>query len=282
MAKTTLPTNYVDDVLNGAMDGKRRYREIPNADGTISLEDATTYDQIGNNFGASQVNLMNDNINQSFDANKMLKTMDEVNAVEQEGYGVDALVVKQLNNSLGDISGFTNSTYDSIADFLQYCVDNGYLPDINIVSLIPIMTSNTKPSGVASASSVYSDSYAYKAFNGVINNSVSNCWCGEKAETAQWLMYKFDTAKTVKKIEMCAVANGSYVRCKNFIFQGSNDGSSFVDLLTDIYPNDSSLTKHVYTLSNNKAYKYYRVYIKDAYSGSIASCGLSYLQMYGN
>lgn len=100
MAKTTLPTNYVDDVLNGAMDGKRRYREIPNADGTISLEDATTYDQIGNNFGASQVNLMNDNINQSFDANKMLKTMDEVNAVTQEGYGVDALVVKELNNSL--------------------------------------------------------------------------------------------------------------------------------------------------------------------------------------
>lgn len=100
MAKTTLPTNYVDDVLNGAMDGKRRYREIPNADGTISLEDATTYDQIGNNFGASQLNLMNDNINQSFDANKMLKTMDEVNAVTQEGYGVDALVVKELNNSL--------------------------------------------------------------------------------------------------------------------------------------------------------------------------------------
>lgn len=102
MAKTTLPTNYVDDVLNGAMDGKRRYREIPNADGTISLEDATTYDQIGNNFGASQVNLMNDNINQSFDANKMLKTMDEVNAVTQEGYGVDALVVKELNSSLAN------------------------------------------------------------------------------------------------------------------------------------------------------------------------------------
>lgn len=100
MAKTTLPTNYVDDVLNGAMDGKRRYREIPNADGTFSLEDATTYDQVGSNFGASQVNLMNDNINQSFDANKMLKTMDEVNAVTQEGYGVDALVVKELNNSL--------------------------------------------------------------------------------------------------------------------------------------------------------------------------------------
>ena len=75
MAKTTLPTNYVDDVLNGAMDGKRRYREIPNADGTISLEDATTYDKVGSNFGASQLNLMSNNINQSFDSNKMLKTI---------------------------------------------------------------------------------------------------------------------------------------------------------------------------------------------------------------
>ncbi len=100
MAKTTLPTNYVDDVLNGAMDGKRRYREIPNADGTISFEDATTYDQIGSNFGAAQLNLMNENINQSFDSGKMLKTMEEVNAVTQEGYGVDALVVKQLSSSL--------------------------------------------------------------------------------------------------------------------------------------------------------------------------------------
>lgn len=133
MAKTTLPTNYVDDVLNGAMDGKRRYREIPNADGTISLEDATTYDQIGNNFGASQLNLMNDNINQSFDANKMLKTMDEVNAVEQEGYGVDALVVKELSSSLNNletsyydedtntlyiVGGTSNYTYDSSTEIL--------------------------------------------------------------------------------------------------------------------------------------------------------------------
>ena len=122
MAKTTLPTNYVDDVLNGAMDGKRRYREIPNADGTISLEDATTYDQVGSNFGASQLNLMSDNINQSFDANKMLKTMDEVNAVTQEGYGVDALVVKHVNESLGEQPSFV---YDDNGQITGYTTKIG-------------------------------------------------------------------------------------------------------------------------------------------------------------
>ncbi len=128
MAKTILPTNYVDDVLNGAMDGKRRYREIPNADGTISLEDATAYDQIGSNFGAAQLNLMSENINQSFDSGKMLKTMDEVNAVTQEGYGVDALVVKQVNNSLGGLQfgvdengnyGYIKAGADTVTPFKQ-------------------------------------------------------------------------------------------------------------------------------------------------------------------
>lgn len=122
MAKTTLPTNYVDDVLNGAMDGKRRYREIPNADGTISLEDVTLYDQIGSNFGAAQLNLMSDNINQSFDANKMLQTMDEVNAVTQEGYGVDALVVKQVNNSL--VKTITLGSISDLATAMTTAIEN--------------------------------------------------------------------------------------------------------------------------------------------------------------
>ena len=33
-------------------------------------------------------------------------------------------------------------------------IDNGYLPDTNVALLIPVMTSNTKPSGVASATTL--------------------------------------------------------------------------------------------------------------------------------
>lgn len=134
MAKTTLPTNYVDDVLNGAMDGKRRYREIPNADGTISLEDATAYDQVGSNFGAAQLNLMSENINQSFDSNKMLKTMDEVNTVTQEGYGVDALVVKQVNTDLGGLK----FGKDGDGNYGYYGDDDVLIPFKGGSSIIPI------------------------------------------------------------------------------------------------------------------------------------------------
>lgn len=44
--------NYKDDIFFG----KRRYNIINNSDGTISLEDVTTYQQEGDAFGAGDMN----------------------------------------------------------------------------------------------------------------------------------------------------------------------------------------------------------------------------------
>lgn len=95
-----LPTNFKDDILNASMGGKRRYRQISNADNTISLEDATAYDQVGSDFGAGQINATNKAVNESFNAKDLLKTKEEVAAVTVAGKGVDALVIKDLNDSL--------------------------------------------------------------------------------------------------------------------------------------------------------------------------------------
>ena len=56
MAKQVLPTNFMDDILNESMNGKRRWIITQNDDGTYTFEDATTYDQLGNTFGQAQVN----------------------------------------------------------------------------------------------------------------------------------------------------------------------------------------------------------------------------------
>ena len=46
-----LKTDYKDDILASSMNGKRRYRQTSNSDGSISLEDYTIYEQEGDNFG---------------------------------------------------------------------------------------------------------------------------------------------------------------------------------------------------------------------------------------
>ena len=96
MAKATLPTNYKDDVLASSMSGKRRYRKIENADGTISLEDVTDYTQVGSSFGASNINATNTAINAAADASKILTTLNDVLACTQSGYMVDAKVIKAM------------------------------------------------------------------------------------------------------------------------------------------------------------------------------------------
>lgn len=57
-----LKTNYKEDVL-AASNTKRKYNMITNDDGTVSFEDATEYQQTGDNFGAGDINTTNMAVN---------------------------------------------------------------------------------------------------------------------------------------------------------------------------------------------------------------------------
>lgn len=111
MAKQTLPVDFQDDLLNVYMGEKRRYRMINNSDGTVSLEDVTVYDRIGSNFGAGQINATNQAVNESFDKNKLIRDLDTINALTEEGYAVDALSVKQITESLNATPNIVFKTY---------------------------------------------------------------------------------------------------------------------------------------------------------------------------
>lgn len=67
MAITKLPVNFKDDVIDTSVSDKRRYNLIENSDGTTSLEDVTTYTQIGSDFGAEQINQTNRTVNSLID-----------------------------------------------------------------------------------------------------------------------------------------------------------------------------------------------------------------------
>lgn len=54
-----LKTDYKDDIFSG----DRKYAQIDNGDGTVSFTDETEYDQVGDSFGATQINEINGKIN---------------------------------------------------------------------------------------------------------------------------------------------------------------------------------------------------------------------------
>lgn len=122
MAKNILPVDFKDDIMNSSMDGKRRYKLIQNSDGTYSLEDVTTYDQVGSNFGAGQMNATNAAVNAAADANKIIDDIDTIRAVTQEGYIVGALALKQVDDSLGEQPTFV---YDENGKITGYTTKIG-------------------------------------------------------------------------------------------------------------------------------------------------------------
>ncbi len=103
MAKQVLPTNFMDDILNESMNGKRRWIITQNDDGTYTFEDATTYDQLGNTFGQAQVNEMNKAINESVDQARVIDDYKTLAAVNQNGFVPGAKPVAQLISDLGGL-----------------------------------------------------------------------------------------------------------------------------------------------------------------------------------
>lgn len=207
-----------------------------------------------------------------------LTTMEQVEASTDLSKPVGAGAVQELNSSLGDISNVGNTTYNSVEKILQYYIDNGYLPDLKSMALIPVMTSNTTPSGVASAISEYSTGPAYYAFRNLYDDtSNSECWqANDSVGTSHsnlWLMYKFPKAVTVNKFRIRFV----YTNAVNYKIQGSNNGSTFTDLGTFTTIDGTK------ALQNTNSYLYYRLFItsQTCSSQNVRGGCVRDLQLYG-
>lgn len=97
MAYTPLRTDFKDDILDPS-NYKRKYKQVVNNDGTFSFQDETTYQQVGSDYGAKEVNEERAAINNIYE-NKLV-ALDDVALVTEEGFFVDALAVKELNSKL--------------------------------------------------------------------------------------------------------------------------------------------------------------------------------------
>ena len=104
-----LKTDYKDAMF----DGQRRYRLIPNEDGTYSLPDETTYTQKGDKFGANDVNATNKAINQINHVTEVTLTAagwigssapyTQTIAVSGSTADMEAMVVSALEDGAGEV-----------------------------------------------------------------------------------------------------------------------------------------------------------------------------------
>jgi hypothetical protein len=122
--------------------------------------------------------------------------------------------------------------------------------------LVPPMTSNILPSGVASASTIGTGHEAYKAFDGL----TTTYWSSSNAAIAStWLRYDFPSPVAVNRY----ILRGYKQLAQNpsaWTFEGSNDGTSWTVLDTRAGINDwDKIEVKQFNVPYNISYSKYRV-----------------------
>ena len=149
-------------------------------------------------------------------------------------------------------------------------------------ALVPTMTSNTTPSGVASSSGGSYNNTAYKAFD-ADNVTYGVALAGNTTDQGNWLMYKFTKPVCVKEFILTDKIGTHTMNTVAMQLQGSNDGTNFYE----VYSNSSYMASDDFdtkiSIDNDNYYLYYRVY----YSGGVQIVSGQYfsyilkLQLYG-
>lgn len=167
--------------------------------------------------------------------------------------------------NLGDMTGLTNDTYNTIAKLLQHWIDSGYLPDVISTALVPIL------SGTSSRILTDGDNTSYPAWYAYDNN-VSTKYI-PTAGANRYIGYDFQTPVVVKRLEWKGADSAYPGFSDQAKLQASTDGSNWVVIknLTggsnygqDVFVNVTGSTK----------YRYWRVLDSIRF-------GVVYLQFYG-
>lgn len=130
-------------------------------------------------------------------------------------------------------------------------------------NLVPKMTSNTLPSGIASASSESATNFAaWYAFNGAKGSL--NPW---QSTTAQcWIRYQFTEKIVVNMYTLTSdIASRTDSMAKSWTFEGSDTGASWVIL--DSRSDEIGWTEYetrTYTFNNKTRFQIYRLNISDS------------------
>ena len=173
-------------------------------------------------------------------------------------------------------STYVDSTVLNSDSWVTNICSSDYFKSV-LIDKIPTMTSNTTPSGKASASSVLPGTTwdAWQAFG-----SDNIPWHSANG-SIQWIMYKFEKPICVKKVYICndlTVAGGSKVT----YIQASNDGSTWTNLSSAFDCGNIGASTNL-TLNNKEYYQYYRLYSTESnyFDGYGHYLVVNILQFYG-
>lgn len=180
-------------------------------------------------------------------------------------------------------NNYASNTLLADSDWCEAICNSTYYEDV-LNAKVPVMTSDTTPSGVCSASSVQSSNYtAYKAFDSAFTGVG---WLPLTADGwgNAWVAYMFTTDVKVKRIKLYFydVYNDGWVT--TIKIQGKNTETNLWDDISSNIAFNENTTKvqNINTANSNKKYQQFRLLLVSGSSGMTLGVGNGYnVQFYG-
>ena len=187
--------------------------------------------------------------------------------------------IKTYNEIISDINILNKLSNTKSAIKYIFTLENNIKNELLVLlkyERVPLMTSNTEPSGEAIASSELKEgNEAFKAFNRS-NEDENDCW-HSRSESEPWIGYKFENKTYVNKFKFVVRKDGVYNYAPTKLaIDGSNDGQTWNEIEEYTYSNLGANSVIEQDVNNNNMYQYYRIRYKD-YNG-YGACGI--LQFY--
>ena len=150
-----------------------------------------------------------------------------------------------------------------------YVTDGSYSTD-----KIPTMTSDTAPSGVASADSYNADiNKPWKAMDDT-NVEINDCWLTTSTAYPHWLKYQFASAKIIQRYTIAARNwTGTERYPSAWTLQGSNNDANWTTLDTQTGQSFTAAEKKTYSFANLTAYTYYKINITAGQDPNLVAIG---------
>ncbi len=156
---------------------------------------------------------------------------------------------------------------------------SGQLQLIVLSDIVPIMTSNTAPSGTVSASTYYGETTnPWRAIGGT-----GYGWLTASSDMPAWLQYNLASPQVVSAYSIIPWSADNFPARTptSWTFQGSNNGSTWTTLDTRTgFTSWTISTAYLFSATNTTSYSYYRLYIT-ANVGGNAYTGIQQIKLFG-
>ena len=177
---------------------------------------------------------------------------------------------------INDVTSSTDKVYSSNkVDELIANISNKIDALKPLKSMIPIMTSNTTPSGeVLYSSFANNTAYPYYAFD-----YTDKYWASSTSKNS-YIGYDFKKYVCIRRISfLVKYENTNECRIKNFRFEALDSNNVWTTLFIGVANNDVTSIQE-FDIPNYNYYKKYRLFIIDGYEGTVYN-GLNHFNMFG-